>query len=74
MWGPRRVGYKLSPYFSGYSMSDSNPIETFSFIAAELSRRGLLYLHVTERVAGPSRCPPEPCAQRRSCATHSMAR
>jgi N-ethylmaleimide reductase len=52
VWGPRRVGYKLSPYFSGYSMSDSNPIETFSFIASELSRRGLLYLHVTEPVAG----------------------
>ena len=57
VWGPRRVGYKLSPYFSGYSMSDSNPIETFSFIAAELSRRGLLYLHVTEPVAGPAAVP-----------------
>ena len=33
VWGPERVGYKLSPYFSGYSMSDSNPIETFSFMA-----------------------------------------
>ncbi len=57
VWGPQRVGYKLSPYFSGYSMSDSNPIETFSFIAAELSRRGLLYLHVTEPVAGPAAVP-----------------
>jgi N-ethylmaleimide reductase len=57
VWGPRRVGYKLSPYFSGYSMSDSNPIETFSFIAAELSRRGLLYLHVAEPVAGPAAAP-----------------
>ena len=38
-------------------MSDSNPIETFSFIAAELSRRGLLYLHVTEPVAGPAAVP-----------------
>jgi N-ethylmaleimide reductase len=57
VWDPRRVGYKLSPYFSGYSMSDSNPIETFSFIAAELNKRGLLYLHVTEPVAGPSAIP-----------------
>jgi N-ethylmaleimide reductase len=57
VWGPRRVGYKLSPYFSGYSMSDSNPIETFSFIASELSRRGLLYLHVTEPVAGAAAAP-----------------
>jgi 2,4-dienoyl-CoA reductase-like NADH-dependent reductase (Old Yellow Enzyme family) len=51
VWGPQRVGYKLSPYFSGYSMSDSNPVETFTFIAGELSKRGLLYLHVTEPVA-----------------------
>src|SRR5262249_44815626 len=57
VWGPRRVGYKLSPYFSGYSMSDSNPVETFSFIAEDLNKRGLLYLHVTELVAGPSTIP-----------------
>jgi N-ethylmaleimide reductase len=57
VWGPQRVGYKLSPAFSGYSMSDSNPVETFSFIAAELSKRGLLYLHVTEPVAGPAAVP-----------------
>ena len=54
VWGPQRVGYKLSPYFSGYSMSDFNPVETFSFIAAELGKRGLLYLHVTELLAGPA--------------------
>jgi N-ethylmaleimide reductase len=57
VWGPQRVGYKLSPYFSGYSMSDSNPIETFSFITAQLSKRGLLYLHVSEAVAGPMAAP-----------------
>jgi N-ethylmaleimide reductase len=57
VWGPRRVGYKLSPYFSGYSMSDSNPVATFSFIAAELNKRGLLYLHVTEALAGPGAIP-----------------
>jgi N-ethylmaleimide reductase len=57
VWGSQRVGYKLSPYFSGYSMSDSNPIETFSFMASELNKRGLLYLHVTEAVAGPGVAP-----------------
>src|SRR4029077_4259131 len=64
VWGPQRVGYKVAPYFSGYSMSDSHPIETFSFIASELSKRGLLYLHVNEPVnnsatpAGSERAPP----------------
>jgi N-ethylmaleimide reductase len=57
VWGPQHVGYKLSPYFAGYSMSDSNPLETFSFIAAELNKRGLLYLHVSEAVAGPMAAP-----------------
>jgi N-ethylmaleimide reductase len=57
VWGPQRVGYKLSPYFSGYSMSDSNPVETFTFIAGELGKRGLLYLHVAEAVAGPAAAP-----------------
>src|SRR6476619_458206 len=31
VWDPQRVGYKIAPYFSGYSMSDSHPLETFSF-------------------------------------------
>ncbi len=44
VWGSQRVGYKLSPYFAGYSMSDSNPIETFSFIASELGKRGLGFI------------------------------
>jgi N-ethylmaleimide reductase len=57
VWGPQRVGYKLSPYFAGYSMSESNPIATFSYIAEELSKRGLLYLHVGEAVAGPMAAP-----------------
>jgi len=54
VWGPQRVGYKVAPYFSGYSMSDSHPLETFSFIASQLSKRGLLYLHVTEPVNNPA--------------------
>jgi N-ethylmaleimide reductase len=57
VWGPQRVGYKLSPYFAGYSMSDSNPPDTFAFIATELSKRRLAYLHVTEAIAGPAAAP-----------------
>jgi N-ethylmaleimide reductase len=57
VWGPARVGYKVSPYFAGYSMSDSNPIETFSYFSHELNRLGLVYLHVTEPIAGPMAVP-----------------
>jgi N-ethylmaleimide reductase len=57
VWGAQRVGYKLSPYFAGYSMSDSNPLETFAFIATELNKRDLLYLHVAEAIAGAAAPP-----------------
>ena len=48
VWGPGRVGYKISPRFSMLGMSDSAPIETFSHLADALGRRGLLYLHIAE--------------------------
>jgi N-ethylmaleimide reductase len=53
VFGASRVGYKLSPYFAGYSMSDSDPIATFGYIAKELGKLGLGYLHVSEAIAGP---------------------
>jgi N-ethylmaleimide reductase len=57
VWGASRVGYKISPNGTVYSMSDSDPIRTFSYLAAELDRLGLTYLHVTEAIAGPSAPP-----------------
>jgi N-ethylmaleimide reductase len=53
VFGASRVGYRLSPYFAGYSMSDSDPIATFDYIAKELGKLGLGYLHVSEAIAGP---------------------
>ena len=52
VWGADRVGYKVSPNGAFNSMADSDPIATFSYLAGELSKLGLLYLHVTEGVAG----------------------
>ncbi|MEA2987789.1 MAG: N-ethylmaleimide reductase [Alphaproteobacteria bacterium] len=57
VWGADRVGYKLSPHFSMYSMSDSNPIETFSYLAEQLSTLGIAYVHASEAVAGPMAAP-----------------
>jgi N-ethylmaleimide reductase len=31
VWGAERVGYRIAPHFAMFSMSDSNPIETFSY-------------------------------------------
>jgi N-ethylmaleimide reductase len=57
VWGPERVGYKLSPHFAGYSMSDSNPVETFSHLVKELGRRKVGYIHIGEAIAGPMAAP-----------------
>jgi N-ethylmaleimide reductase len=57
VWEPQRVGYKLSPHFASYSMSDSNPVETFSYLARELNRLQLGYLHIGEAIAGPMAAP-----------------
>ncbi|HEY0439141.1 MAG TPA: alkene reductase [Xanthobacteraceae bacterium] len=57
VWGPGRVGYRVSPNFSGQSMSDSSPVETFSYLARELAALKLGYLHVMEPVAGQMATP-----------------
>jgi N-ethylmaleimide reductase len=57
VWGPERVGYKLSPHFAGYSMSDAHPVETFSHLVKELARRKVGYIHVGEAIAGPMAAP-----------------
>lgn len=57
VWGRERVGYRISPYFSGYSMSDSNPVATYTYLAAELGRLRLGYLHIFEGLSG-STAPP----------------
>ena len=48
VWGADRVGVRLSPINSFNSISDSQPDVTFPYVAQELGRRGLAYLHVVE--------------------------
>jgi N-ethylmaleimide reductase len=58
VWGADRVGYKISPNGAFNSMSDSDPVATYSYFADELSKFGIVYLHATEGVAGPMAPPP----------------
>jgi N-ethylmaleimide reductase len=51
VWGPGRVGYRIAPNSPFNSMSDSNPDETFSYLAAELDARDVVYLHVVDPAA-----------------------
>ncbi|HEX9466417.1 MAG TPA: alkene reductase, partial [Alphaproteobacteria bacterium] len=53
VWGPDRVGVRLSPSGSYGSMSDSNPAATFGYAVEQLDRLGIAYLHVVEpRIKG----------------------
>jgi N-ethylmaleimide reductase len=57
VWGASRVGYRVSPTGTMYSMSDSDPLKTFSYLAKELNHFGLGYLHIAEAIAGPAARP-----------------
>ena len=57
--GAEHVGYRISPTSPFNSMSDSNPVATFSYLAGELGKIGIAYLHVIDPVdAGPARIIP----------------
>lgn len=51
VFGADRVGYRISPNGSFNSMSDSDPAATFSYLAQELDRLGIVYLHVVDPLA-----------------------
>jgi N-ethylmaleimide reductase len=57
VWGPHRVGYKVSPHSTFNDMSDSDPHTTFTHLAKELGSLGLAYLSVSEDISGPSVVP-----------------
>ena len=52
VFGPERVGYRLSPHFTNHAMSDTNPHETFGYIAGELDRIGIGCIHLVEAIGG----------------------
>ncbi len=53
VWGADRVGVRIAPSGTYGSMSDSDPASTFGYVAAQLDRMGIAYLHVVEpRIKG----------------------
>jgi len=53
VWGSDRVGLRISPSSDFNEMSDSDPQATYGYVASELNRFGLAYLHVIEpRISG----------------------
>ena len=58
VWGADRVGMHLAPRSDTHGISDSNPAETFGYVARELGKRKLAFLMAREYEApgwlGPS--------------------
>jgi N-ethylmaleimide reductase len=53
VWGPGRVGVRVGPSGTWASMHDSNPAALFGYVAEQLNRFDLAYLHVIEpRIKG----------------------
>ncbi|TPV94652.1 MAG: alkene reductase [Myxococcales bacterium FL481] len=50
--GPERTGFRVSPTNGYNDMHDGDPVGTFRFGAEQLSKLGLVYLHVVEPVPG----------------------
>jgi len=59
VWGPDRVGVRLSPGGTYNDMTDSDPLNTFGYVIGKLDVLGILYVHLVEanevdrRVGGP---------------------
>lgn len=52
VWGPGRVGVRLSPSGTFNQMRDSSPRETFGHLVRELGAMNLAYLHIMEAMEG----------------------
>jgi len=46
VWGAGRVGVRISPLNSYNEMKDSDPVGVTSYVASQLNRRGIAYLHL----------------------------
>lgn len=58
VWGADRVGMHLAPRGDAHDMGDSNPLATFSHVAAELGRRKIAFICAREAL-GDDRIGPQ---------------
>ena len=54
VWGADRVGMHLAPRGDQHTMGDSNPRETFGYVARELGKRGIAFICAREAVGSDS--------------------
>jgi 2,4-dienoyl-CoA reductase-like NADH-dependent reductase (Old Yellow Enzyme family) len=58
VWGADRVGLHLAPRGDSHTMSDSNPLATFGYVAEQMGKRKLAFLCTREH-QGPDALSPE---------------
>ncbi|WP_194715060.1 alkene reductase [Noviherbaspirillum soli] len=58
VWGASRVGMHLAPRGDAHDMGDSNPAETFGYVATELGKRGIAFICAREAL-GSNRLGPQ---------------
>jgi 2,4-dienoyl-CoA reductase-like NADH-dependent reductase (Old Yellow Enzyme family) len=58
VWGPERVGKHLAPRGDVHSISDSNPLAAFSYLARQLGQRGIAFIMAREAL-GENRIGPQ---------------
>ena len=51
VWGSERVGMHLAPRCDSHSMGDSNPRETFGYVAAQLRERKIAFICARESLS-----------------------
>lgn len=57
VWGADRVGVHLAPRGDSHDMHDSNRLETFGYVARELSKRNIAFIFTREHQAADSISP-----------------
>jgi len=57
VWGEDRVGLHLAPKSDAHSISDSNPAETFGYVAREAGKRKIAFICARESLAEPRQGP-----------------
>jgi 2,4-dienoyl-CoA reductase-like NADH-dependent reductase (Old Yellow Enzyme family) len=58
VWGAGRVGMHLAPRGDAHTMGDSNPLQTFGYVAEQLGKRGIAFIFTRESL-GEKRISPE---------------
>jgi 2,4-dienoyl-CoA reductase-like NADH-dependent reductase (Old Yellow Enzyme family) len=53
VWGANRVGMHLAPRCDSHNMGDSNPLETFSYVARELGKKKIAFICARESLLSP---------------------